>query len=908
MNMVIIIFLLTLIILPFHYAYAQPPDRITIGDQELFASGGNIAWINFARDIGSGNTRLDVFEEIFREVNEHGGNMMRIWLHTNGVSTPEWNGNTVVGPGGGAIDDLRDILDLAYFYDVSLKLCLWSFDMLQAGLSSRQIQLNRDLLTDADKLQAYIDNALIPMVDSLKGHPAIAAWEIFNEPEGMTTQYGWTPHRVNMTDVQWFINRTAGAIRRTDPNTFVTNGSWNIRASSDIGTFYNWYKDERLIDTGGDEDGILDFYSVHYYKHFPTSQSPFHHNASHWNLDKPIVIAEFYLSDPRQDGDPDGIYGVNWEDLYETLYEQGYAGALGWQWFDWWANRTNLDGVDGTLSWPRMLVNMETMSTKYPDDVILEFPGLRGRFSAFPEGIEEGGTSTLSWSIRGKPVLVTLNGEPVDPDDSLDVSPHETTTYILFAEDADGNTKEWEVTVTVLDPMQVNRAFQKPVYASSVQDEVAGENLPAHHINNGNLNTRWSSKWQDDEWIFIDLEASFAVHEVVIHWEAAYGESYNIDFSFDGVNWETMYEERNGQGGIDTLAFDPPLDTRFVRMHGLVRATQWGFSIYELEVYGLKSNVQPPKITLVSPDDDDFLETHQPVVIEADVQPGTYDISHIDFYIDDNHVGTSTEDSYVFIWENPEEGNYTLSAVAVDQFFQIHSFPREIHINPELQSIRLEAEAATLSGSTEILNDPDANGGKYVRMQDATGSSLTWNDIEVYQGGLYFLWIRYRLSFDDPKGQHIHVNDEIYEEVMFTGELDTWLTHEMNVELISGINTIKIEGLWGWMDFDYIEIRGDNIVEVNNRDNIAYSFNLKQNYPNPFNPQTTITYGLGTSSHVKLSVYDVMGRQVAILVNEKNQAGQHSVLFNASYLASGVYFYRIETKDFSSILKMLYLK
>lgn len=776
--------------------------------------------------------------------------------------------------------------------------------MLQSGLSTQQLQRNRALLTEEDKLQAYIDHALIPMIDSLKGHPSIAAWEIFNEPEGMTTQFGWTPlaNRVSMSDVQWFINRTAGAIRRTDPGTYVTNGSWNIRASSDRGTFFNYYRDDRLIAAGGDEDGILDFYSVHYYKHFPTSQSPFHNDASYWELDKPIVIAEFYLSDP------DHIYGVHWEELYETLYTRGYAGALGWQWFDWWANRTDIDGVDGTLSWPRMLENMEAMSTNYPDDVILQFPGLRGRFSAFPEGIEEGGTSTLSWLVRGNPVLVTLNGNPVEPHGSIEVRPEKTTTFILAAEDVDGNTEEWEVTVTVLDPMQVNRALQKPVYASSEQDEVTGENLPPHYVNDGNPNTRWSSKWQDNEWISVDLDASYAVHKVIINWEAAYGESYNIDFSFDGMNWETIYEERNGRGGVDTIAFDQPIGTRFVRMHGLARATQWGFSIWELEVYGNLTETQPPQISIVSPVENAFLEAHHPVIIEAEVQTGTYAIAQVDFYIDDELVDTSTEEPFRYIWGDPEEGNYTVSAVAIDDIFQIHSFPLEVLISPEAQSIRFEAEDAMLTGTSQILNNPNTSGGKFVRMQDASGSSLTWNNIETNKTNTYGLRFAFRLPYDDPKGQHIYVNDREYGEVMFTGELNTWLTLDMKIELQNGINTIIIEGLWGWMDFDYIEIRDENLVGSNDTDRIIQRFDIQQNYPNPFNPATTISYNLAKATEVMLTVYDITGRRIAFLVDELKQAGQHSIVFDARILASGIYFYRIQAGDFVETKKMILLR
>ena len=73
-------------------------------------------------------------------------------------------------------------------------------------------------------------------------------------------------------------------------------------------------------------------------------------------------------------------------------------------------------------------------------------------------------------------------------------------------------------------------------------------------------------------------------------------------------------------------------------------------------------------------------------------------------------------------------------------------------------------------------------------------------------------------------------------------------------------------------------------------------FALEQNYPNPFNPSTTIRFDLPTSSEVRLSVFDMLGREVSALVNERREAGYHSVNFNASGFSSGVYFYRLQAR------------
>jgi hypothetical protein len=85
-------------------------------------------------------------------------------------------------------------------------------------------------------------------------------------------------------------------------------------------------------------------------------------------------------------------------------------------------------------------------------------------------------------------------------------------------------------------------------------------------------------------------------------------------------------------------------------------------------------------------------------------------------------------------------------------------------------------------------------------------------------------------------------------------------------------------------------------------------YTLEQNYPNPFNPTTTIEFKLPETSHVTLKVYDILGREVASLVNEVKSSGNYKINFNAGNLASGVYFYRIEAGKFIATKKLLLLK
>ncbi len=117
-----------------------------------------------------------------------------------------------------------------------------------------------------------------------------------------------------------------------------------------------------------------------------------------------------------------------------------------------------------------------------------------------------------------------------------------------------------------------------------------------------------------------------------------------------------------------------------------------------------------------------------------------------------------------------------------------------------------------------------------------------------------------------------------------------------NPRFVFGILKASIEALGGTVAVDYA------------KDNMPQDFVLSQNYPNPFNPTTTIQYQLPEGSNVKVVVYDALGKQVAVLVNGYQNAGTYNTNFNASNLASGIYFCRMEAGKYVKVNKMLLLK
>ena len=108
------------------------------------------------------------------------------------------------------------------------------------------------------------------------------------------------------------------------------------------------------------------------------------------------------------------------------------------------------------------------------------------------------------------------------------------------------------------------------------------------------------------------------------------------------------------------------------------------------------------------------------------------------------------------------------------------------------------------------------------------------------------------------------------------------------------------------------EFKYYNEVEVNI--NLPEKYLLYQNYPNPFNPSTTIKYSIPRSTEyysvqqTTLKVFDILGREVATLVNKQQNAGNYEVIFNASNLSSGVYFYRLQSGNFVETKKLILLR
>ncbi|MEV6344864.1 penicillin acylase family protein [Actinoplanes sp. NPDC051851] len=124
-----------------------------------------------------------------------------------------------------------------------------------------------------------------------------------------------------------------------------------------------------------------------------------------------------------------------------------------------------------------------------------------------------------------------------------------------------------------------NLAAGKTATASSYQS-----GYPASNAVDSNASTRWASSWADGQWIQVDLGSSQSVGRMTVSWESAYASAYTISTSTDGSTWTTRASVTGSNGGIDNTGFTP-VTARYVRLTGVTRATSYGLSTYEVEVY-----------------------------------------------------------------------------------------------------------------------------------------------------------------------------------------------------------------------------------------------------------------------------------------------------------------------------------
>jgi hypothetical protein len=252
-------------------------------------------------------------------------------------------------------------------------------------------------------------------------------------------------------------------------------------------------------------------------------------------------------------------------------------------------------------------------------------------------------------------------------------------TYTVTAQD--GTTANYIVTVTV-QSNATNIAQGKPATASS--NETAA--LVAGNAVDGNATTRWSSLFSDPQWIYVDLGGSYSINRVNLTWEGAYGKDYKIQTSPDASNW-TDIKTVTGNTSLNNDWTGLSGTGKYVRMYGTARGTAYGYSLFEMQVYGtpVGGNLSP-SVTITAPVNNSTYISPATVNLAANATDSDGTISKVEFF----HSGStfigqslSTANPYNFTWSNVAAGTYSITCKATDNLGATKiSDPVVIVVNP----------------------------------------------------------------------------------------------------------------------------------------------------------------------------------------------------------------------------------
>lgn len=191
-----------------------------------------------------------------------------------------------------------------------------------------------------------------------------------------------------------------------------------------------------------------------------------------------------------------------------------------------------------------------------------------------------------------------------------------------------------------------------------------------------------------------------------------------------------------------------------------------------------------------------------------------------------------------------------------------------------------------------------------------TDGGLSWSSVDIgsgVTGTCYLVWV--------PQTPVIYILGQNGGIKRSTDNGSTWVTTPTpGVTNLTHFDFMQT----GMIVYGYAVSSNGNVIKltdtlniltgVTNNNNVPNSFSLEQNYPNPFNPSTLIKYSLAENTSVRLSVYDVLGREVAVPVNEFKTTGSYEVSFSGDDLSTGVYYYRLDAGNFTDTKKMLMIK
>jgi hypothetical protein len=216
-------------------------------------------------------------------------------------------------------------------------------------------------------------------------------------------------------------------------------------------------------------------------------------------------------------------------------------------------------------------------------------------------------------------------------------------------------------------------------------------------------------------------------------------------------------------------------------------------------------------------------------------------------------------------------------------------------VNNSLCTYTYDANGNQLAAMGELWQNNQWTTGRYTITYDSSGLRLRLLN-EQLQNSQWTNSNLYIYTYD-PKKNLTSFSSKIWQD-------STWISSDNELDISNSLHDFGFGGYYVSIVYKTTNVTGISA----GKPVVPKGFSLSQNYPNPFNPSTVITFSVGTYGHTSLRVYDLLGREVATLVDGMKSTGNYTVTLNAVNLPSGVYFYRFQSGTYSNTKKLLLLK
>ncbi len=300
---------------------------------------------------------------------------------------------------------------------------------------------------------------------------------------------------------------------------------------------------------------------------------------------------------------------------------------------------------------------------------------------------------------------LSLNGTAVTLDQEITTTQIGTLTYTPNSGYTGSDSFQWNgsdgslyAAAAAAVNLSINAAVANLALGKTAVASTTQSGYPAANVTDGNAVSRWSSQFSHNEWLYVDLGSVYTIDRVVLRWEAAYGRGYKLQVSNDASSWSDVYSTTTGDGAVDDLTLAASAWGRYVRMLGIQRATPYGYSLYELEVYG-GGGSPAPEITVLG---------NGVSIAEGDGTPSATDGTDFGSVVQGNPALSRT-----FTVRNDGGSALTLGAVTVPAGFTLtEGLPGSLAPGAsDPFTVRLDtATAGTMSGDISFAtNDSDEN-------------------------------------------------------------------------------------------------------------------------------------------------------------------------------------------------------